>query len=160
MAGDRRLVFTCARGAEIYVERGNKSPNDFVVRYLDPNVGHLRTPKHIHLVVDLYMKSSGDRLLTAALVDHILGNILARARPSQSYPPQLQVFSQEHVPAFKALEQFGEYPLDFLLVVLELIIIQEKTNYPRGTMNLELFRRFREGGDIFSVVSLATFRGR
>jgi hypothetical protein len=39
-------------------------------------------------------------------------------------------------------------------------MVQEKTNYPDGTMNLDLFRLFREGADIFSVVSAATFRGR
>lgn len=44
--------------------------------------------------------------------------------------------------------------------ITELIMIQEKTNYPQGVMNLNLFRLFRNEADIFSVVSAATFRGR
>lgn len=38
-------------------------------------------------------------------------------------------------------------------------MIQEKSNYPNGTLNLHLFERFRAKADIFSVVSTATFRG-
>lgn len=58
------------------------------------------------------------------------------------------------------MDTYGEYTVEFLLVVTELIMIQEKTNYPDGVMNLNLFQRFRDGADIFSVVSAATFRGR
>jgi hypothetical protein len=39
-------------------------------------------------------------------------------------------------------------------------MIQERTNYPEGVLNLQLFQKFRDGEDIFSVVSAATFRGR
>jgi len=39
-------------------------------------------------------------------------------------------------------------------------MIQEKTNYPTGRMNLDLFRLFRNEADIFSVVGAATFTGR
>jgi hypothetical protein len=38
-------------------------------------------------------------------------------------------------------------------------MIQEKTNYPKGTLNIEVFERFKNHyDDIFSVVSAATFR--
>ncbi len=43
-------------------------------------------------------------------------------------------------------------------LITELIMIQEKTNYPNGTINLNLFKKFRNGADIFSIVSAATFR--
>lgn len=51
-------------------------------------------------------------------------------------------------------------PVELLLVVGELIIIQEKTNYPRGTMTERLFRFFKEEKDVFSLVSAAAFRGK
>jgi len=70
------------------------------------------------------------------------------------------VFSPKHAAQFQELDKYGEYSVDFFLVVVELIMIQEATNYPTGVMTLNLYRSFREGKDIFSVVSAATFRGR
>jgi len=72
----------------------------------------------------------------------------------------LQIFRPEQVGQFKELDQYGEYSVEFILVVTELIMIQEKTNYPNGTMNLTLFKKFRNREDIFSVVSAATFRNK
>ena len=94
------------------------------------------------------------------LVDHIINEIILKANPSNTNPPVLQVFSPQHVNRFQALDAYGEYSVEFLLVVTELIMIQEKTNYPQGVMNLNLFQLFRDEADIFSVVSAATFRGR
>lgn len=61
---------------------------------------------------------------------------------------------------FQGVDAYGEYSVEFLLVITELIMIQEKTNYPSGILNLNLFRLFQGEADIFSVVSAATFRGR
>ncbi|MGQ9803045.1 MAG: hypothetical protein ACUVSH_04275 [Anaerolineae bacterium] len=106
------------------------------------------------------MKRTGDRYLTLQLVDHIINEIILKVRPSNSNPPLLQLFSPDHVTRFQTLDKYGEYSVEFLLVISELIMIQEKTNYPQGVMNLNLFRLFRDEADIFSVVSAATFRGR
>ncbi|MEM4158488.1 MAG: hypothetical protein QXH71_02000, partial [Candidatus Anstonellaceae archaeon] len=61
---------------------------------------------------------------------------------------------------FKELNKYGEYSVEFILVVIELIMIQEVTNYPNGSMNLNLFKKFRNKESIYSVVSAATFRNR
>jgi len=106
------------------------------------------------------MKKVGNRDLTMQLVDHLIEDIILKVQPSTTNPPILQVFSPYHIHQFQALDAYGEYPVEFLLVVGELIIIQEKTNYPSGTMTRNLFRSFREERDIFTVVSTATFRGR
>jgi len=106
------------------------------------------------------MKKTGNKELTMKLVDHIINNIILKVKPAESFPPKLQIFSPEHVSKFEELDKYGEYPVEFLLVITELIMIQEKTNYPGGVMNLKLFRSFRKEDDIFSVVSAATFRGR
>lgn len=84
----------------------------------------------------------------------------AQVQPSNSNPPHLQIFSPDHVTPFQALDAYGEYSIEFLLVITEMIMIQEKTNYPQGSMNLMLFDLFRNGADIFTIVSAATFRGR
>jgi hypothetical protein len=155
----RHLIHTTAEGVKVYVSKGRKSEYNFKVQYQEPGK-RVRTPKHIHLIIDLYMKLTGDRELTMKLVDHIINDIILKVQPSTSKPPTLQVFSPRHVARFRKLNSYGEYSVEFLLVIAELIMIQEKTNYPDGTMNLNLFRLFQEGADIFSVVSAATFRGR
>jgi hypothetical protein len=155
---ERTRVHVTGDGVQIFVSRGEKSPFDFKVQYRQPGK-RLRTPKHIHLIVDLYMKLTGNRKLTMQLIDHIIYNIILKVKPITSFPPNLQIFSDEHVHRFQELECYGEYSIEFLLVVMELIQIQEKTNYPNGTFNLNLFRKFRQGADIFEVVSAATFTG-
>ena len=150
------LVYITQNQTHIYAEPGRKSPCDFIVKYQELGK-HRRTPKHIHLVVDLFAKRTGNYELTNELLDHII-NMICIIKPSTSFPPHLQIFSETDIIKFQGLQPYGEYPVDFLLVVTELIMIQEKTNYPHGVMNLNLFRKFREGADIFTIVSAATFR--
>jgi len=52
----------------------------------------------------------------------------------------------------------GEFTIEFLLVVTELIGIQEKTNYPEGSLTESLYRDFGVA-DRFSVIQKATWRG-
>ena len=151
------LVYRTADNVAIYVVPGTKSKHDFIVRYRE--VGkRVRTPKHIHLMVDFFAKRTGNPSLTNQLVDHIINNIILQISPASTYPPVLQIFDPADAERFDELSQYGEYSIEFLLVITELIMIQEKTNYPDGTINLELFRKFKEGADIFSIVSAATFR--
>lgn len=151
------LIYSTANGVDVHVVPGGKSTFDFIVKYQE--IGkRLRTPKHIHLVVDLFAKRTGDLSLTNQLVDHIIANIILKVSPAQTFPPKLQIFTSAHVPTFNALSRYGEYSVDFLLVITELIMIQEKTNYPQGSLNLKLFGKIRSGADIFSIVSAATFR--
>lgn len=143
---------------KVFVSKGSKkeSPYDFRVHYqeLDKRV---RTPKHIHLIIDLYMKLSKNKELTLKLVDYLI-NMMKKLNPVTKYPPSLQVYNKEDITQFEELNSYGEYSVEFILVVTELIMIQEKTNYPKGTMNVKVFERFRDKhDDIFSVVSAATF---
>lgn len=152
------LIHTTKKGVKILVSKGSKkeSPYDFRVHYQEPNK-RVRTPKHIHIIIDLYMKLSRNENLTLALIDHII-NVIKRVQPVAAYPPALQLFNPQDTNPFEELDSYGEYTLDFILPVVELIMIQEKTNYPTGTMNLALFEKFRNSHkDIFSVVSAATF---
>ena len=154
-------IFKTKEGVEVIISKGSKSqsPFDFKVRYREPGK-RVRTPKHIHLIIDLYMKLARNEELTMKLVDHIINDIILKIKPATKFPPELQVFNPEQVKQFEELNQYGEYSVEFILVVAELIMIQEKTNYPNGTMNLTLFQKFRNKEDIFSVVSAATFRNR
>jgi hypothetical protein len=153
------LMHTTKDGVKIFVSKGSKkeSPHDFRVHYQEPNK-RVRTPKHIHLIIDLYMKLSRNEELTLKLVDYLI-NMMKKLKPVTQYPPSLQVYDKQDLSEFEELNNYGEYSVEFIVVVTELIMIQEKTNYPTGTMNVKVFERFRDKhDDIFAVVSAATFR--
>lgn len=152
-------IYTTANRIQIGVLPGKKSVNDFIVKYLDPGPGkRLRTPQHVHLIVELYVKQAHDAALTISLRDHLL-NVYGRVAPVLAFPPRLQVFTPADVARFRPLDAVGEFSAEFLLVVSELIFIQEKTNYPKGSMTEKLYRAFG-AVDRFKVISQATFRGR
>jgi len=156
---DYTLMHTTKDGVKILVSKGSKkeSPFDFRVHYQEPNK-RVRTPKHIHLIIDLYMKLSRNEELTLKLVDYLI-NMMKKLKPVTQYPPSLQVYDKQDLSEFEELNNYGEYSVEFIVVVTELIMIQEKTNYPTGTMNVKVFERFRDKhDDIFAVVSAATFR--
>ncbi len=159
MPSQQTLIYRTSGSTEIYTETGKKSQHDFLVRYREPDK-RIRTPQHIHLIVDLYQKRGAEPGLTNDFADHIINNIIMPVVPSTSYPPSLQVFKTAYISQFEELNGVSEYSPEFLLVVIELVMIQERTNYPDGVLNLQLFQKFRNGEDIFSVVSAATFRGR
>lgn len=151
------LVHKTQEGVEIFVKPGIKSKYDFRVCYKEPGK-HVRTPKHIHLIIDLYLKKAFDKKLTLELVQEFL-KTLSELKVSNKYPPTFQKFSSQKLSPFNKLNKAGEYSVEFLAAIFDLIMIQEKTNYPNGTINRKLFEAFLSEKDIFSVVSAATFRG-
>ena len=159
MPSELTLIHRTSDAVEIYTEPGIKSRYDFRVRYREPGK-RVRTPQHIHIIVDLYQKRGREPNVTNSLADHVINCIIQRVVPATSYPPSLQVFEPSHIRQFEGLSGVGNYSPEFLLVVIELIMIQERTNYPEGNLNLQLFQKFRKNEDIFGVVGAATFRGR
>jgi hypothetical protein len=154
-------LHTCSNGVEILCELGRKSANDFLVRYRGR--GRVRTPMHLDWIIDLYIKKAHDPPRTDSFV-YKLGSINHWVTAAKSYPPTLQVFrsdqpytSSDGKVRFDPLSDYGDYSVEFLLVVIELLMIQEKTNYPSGTRIRELLQAFQQE-DIFRVVRLATLR--
>ena len=109
------------------------------------------------MIIDLYLKLSRNEQLTLKLVDYLI-DMMKKLKSETKYPPSLQVYDKQDISQFEELNKYGEHSVEFILVVTELIMIQEKTNYPNGTMNIKVFERFRnKHDDIFAVVSAATF---
>jgi hypothetical protein len=152
------VVFTTSNNVEIRVYPGKKtqSPFDFIVRFKEPGKRE-RTPRHVHLIVEMYVKHAYNPTLTMKLRDHIL-HMFEHIQPIDSFPPTLQFFQPHHVEPFRELDGVGEFTVEFLLVVTELIGIQEKTNYPDGSLTESLYRDFGVA-DRFSVIQKATWRG-
>ncbi|MCS7324488.1 MAG: hypothetical protein NZ532_04010 [Thermoflexales bacterium] len=141
----------------VYPGRKTQSPHDFVVRF-KASGSRERTPSHVHLIVEMYVKHAFDRDLTLKLRDHIL-TIFKNVRPVGGFPPALQYFQPFHVEPFRRLDQVGEFSVEFMLVVTELIAIQEITNYPSGSLTQSLYQDFGYR-DRFSVIQKAIWRGR
>jgi len=106
------------------------------VKFIEPRKRE-RTPAHVHLIVEIYVKHAYNLPLTLKLRDHIL-TMLNQIEPVTSFPPTLQFFKPEHVKSFRELDKVGEFTVEFLLVAIELVAIQEKTNYPTGTVTENL----------------------
>jgi len=152
------LVYTTMENVRIEVYPGSKrqSPYDFIVKFREPNKRE-RTPAHIHLIVEMYVKQAYNQSLTLKLRDHIL-TILSQIKPITTFPPTLQFLKPEHVEQFKELDKVGEFTVEFLLAAIELVAIQEKTNYPTGTLTESLYESFGVK-DRFQVIQKAVWRG-
>ncbi len=151
------LVYTTKANVQIGVYPGKKpeSPYDFIVKFREPNKRE-RTPAHVHLIVEMYVKHAFNPQLTLRLKEHIL-LMLASIKPINSFPPSLQYFKPEHIEPFKELDRVGEFAVEFMLVVTELMAIQEKTNYPEGSLTESLYRSFGVK-DRFSVIQKAVLK--
>lgn len=149
------LLWTTKAGWEIFVKKGGKSPQDFVVRYRQPGK-RLRTPKHIHIAVDLYAKRTGNPGLVREFCAHLVRRFQQIA-PLDAYPPRIRLDADD-VRRFEPLGQWGEYDAEFLLAVNELLILQEKTNYPQGTATLA-WAKFPDA-DVFTIVSSWSWNNR
>jgi len=151
------IVYTTKANVQIGVYPGRKpeSPYDFIVKFKEPNKRE-RTPAHVHLIVEMYVKHAHNPFLTLQLKEHIL-KMLTQIKPVNSFPPSLQFFKPEHVEPFKELDKVGEFTVEFLLVVTELMAIQEKTNYPEGSLTESLYKDFGVK-DRFSVIQKAVLK--
>ncbi len=105
----------------------------------------------------MYVKHAYNPQLTLRLKNHIL-TMLDNIQPVTSFPPKLQFFIQNHVEPFKHLDDVGEFSVEFLLTAIELVAIQEKTNYPKGTLTRSLYESFGVK-DRFSVIQRSVWRG-
>jgi hypothetical protein len=154
------LIYTTQDNFEILVYPGKKEQSefDFIVKFRRKGTRRERTPKHIHFIVELYVKYYFDKDLTLGLKEHIL-EMLRNIKPANTFPPSLQFFKPEHVDKFRKLDKFGELSVEFLLVAIELVAIQEKTNYPKGTLTEKLYKDLFVK-DRFYVIQKATWRNR
>ncbi|MEN3184610.1 MAG: hypothetical protein ABDK93_06415 [Atribacterota bacterium] len=151
-------IYTTKDGMEINVYPGTKSRWDFKVKFRRPGERRELTPAHVHIIVEMYVKHAYNPSLTLRLRDHIL-QMMRSIQPIDYFPPRLQFFRPEHVDPFRELDRVGEFTVEFLLVVTELLAIQEKTNYPKGSLTESLYEDFGVK-DRFRVIQKAIFTNK
>jgi hypothetical protein len=152
------LMYTTENAVKIYVAKGAKSDNDFIVKYEQPGK-LIRTPKHIHLVIDLLIKKYFIKELTLKFARELF-DTLDSLNPTLTFPPVFQFFNKSKIIKYRELDKYGEYSVEFTAAIFDLIMIQEKTNYPKGYLNKRLYKVFLDEKDIFSLISSSTFGGK
>lgn len=150
---------------EIFVFQGNLSEFDIVIKYKKDG-SRIRTPKHIHWVVDVLMKMQGNEELTKRFLHmtHICWN---RCTPldNNDYDTLKELILRGErvvrIEEYEELNVYGEYDVEFLYVLMELLAVQEKTNRADAYMFGSIIEQLLEvDRDIFKIVSTAGFRGR
>ena len=149
----------------LYVFQGGISEFDILIKYRKGET-RLRTPKHIHWVIDVLIKMQYKKDLVRELLNQ-MKDVWESSTGLQdnSYEVLKRLIedyaTRTQMERFEELSQYGEYPIDFLFVLMELLSTQEKTNradaYMFGQIIDELLE---EDYDIFSIVSRAGFTGR
>lgn len=149
----------------IYVFQGTLSHFDIVIKYKKDGT-RIRTPKHIHWVVDILMKMQGNEILTKNYLQAIQDCWNSCVPLTNNDYDTLKVLIENgendiDIEQYFPLNDFGEYDVEFLYVLMELLAVQEKTNrtdaYMFGKIIEELLETDR---DIFKIISTAGFGGR
>lgn len=149
----------------VYIFQGTLSKNDILIKY-SKNGSRIRTPKHIHWTVDILMKLQGENALTRKFLKRIKDN-WNNCKPLlkndyETLKDLIETSSNEfNLKSFESLNKYGEYNVSFLYVVMQLLMVQEKTNrsdaYMFGRVLDELMKPKL---DIFKILSTAGFGGR
>jgi hypothetical protein len=160
--------FVTSDGATIAVfqgSKGNRPELDIVVKYRDrfTKGARVRTPKHIHWVIDLLLKREHNRDLTLAFISYLL-HAYDHVEPFRCVEEQRRCelkFSQlDALARFSALDRHGQYSTQFIACVMELLAIEEKTGFDGAFMFRGVLQALEDEKDIFALVSAATHNGR
>lgn len=149
----------------IYVFQGSISQNDIIVKYQEKGK-RMRTPKHIHWAVDLLLKLQAERELTRSFIKEIK-NEWENSQPLKNNDEKSLTTLVDNyieitdVSKYKELDGYGEYDIEFLIVLMVLLMTQEKTNRSDAYMFGKVLDSLLEDElDIFSIMSASGFGGR
>lgn len=149
----------------LYVFQGDISPFDILIKYKKDET-RIRTPKHIHWAVDMLMKMQCEKQLSKKFLNEVkkIWNNCTPLKNNDFDTLKNLVESGNNeieIDKYKKLNSYGEYPVDFLFVLMLLLSTQEKTNRPDAYMFGNIIDELLESDyDIFRIVSTAGFTGR
>jgi len=158
-------IFNLSNGVRVGVFQGSLGQNpdlDVVIKYQEPNK-RIRTPKHIHWVIDLLIKKEHNKELTLEFVKY-LREMWEKVQPFKTKEEQqkceLTQTTSEKLAKFEELNQYGEYSVEFIGHIIELMMIEEKTGLSTAFMFKGVLDSIIQEKDIFSIVAQASHRGR
>lgn len=153
-------------GLRIYVFPGSLSPNDIIVKFKDSNLPktQIRQPKHIHWAVDLLIKKDNNPELT----NKFLNEMLVRwkeikplsERSYDSIINEIKISKNKaFIDQFKELDKHGFFSINFIVHLMEILMIQEKTNNPNAYMFNDVVLSLLQSHDLYNIISKATHTG-
>src|SRR3989344_8532981 len=140
--------------------RGANPDHDILIKYKEKGK-RLRTPKHIHWVIDLIIKKEHNRELTISFMKY-LRNMYDKVEAFKSKEDRRNCTITETTPAklkpFEQLNKYGEYKVEFIGHLIELMIKMEKNTPPEKPARVfkELMDAMIQEKEIFVIVSKAT----
>ncbi|MCX5667096.1 MAG: hypothetical protein NTY34_02140 [Candidatus Omnitrophica bacterium] len=163
-------IFQVNDSAILAVYKGSISPLDILIKYRQKlrngRWSNIRTPKHIHWVVDILMKMQSYEELTREFIEFFIDvwnstTPLTSERERNSLDPEaILSLSKEEVKKFSQLSHKGEYSVKFLLLLAKLLMIQEKTNRADAYMFKRVLDGLKEGKDLFRILATASLVSR
>ena len=156
--------FNLQNGTIIGVFQGSLGDNpdlDIVIKYKE--IGkRLRTPKHIHWAIDLLIKKEHKPEMVRDLVEYFIA-MWDRIQPFSNKADQqrceLHFTNPENLAPYEELNDYGEYPIEFIGHIIELMMLEEKTGNHEAFMFKGVLEAIRDDREIFEIVSRATFTG-
>ncbi|MDE6586264.1 MAG: hypothetical protein K2K80_06265 [Clostridia bacterium] len=147
----------------LFVFQGTISAFDILIKYRKDGL-RIRTPKHIHWAVDMLIKMQREQKLASDFLNEAK-KIWINCKPLKSNDfdtlKNLVENCNIDVDKYKKLNSYGEYPVDFLFVLMLLLSTQEKTNRADAYMFGNIIDELLESDyDIFKIVSTAGYNGR
>ena len=147
----------------IYAFEGEISELDIYIKY-KKDMSRLRTPQHIHWVVDMLLKIQGNKRLSKKFLKQIK-LVWTNSKPlsKRTYRTLKALIENDEemvLDDYSALNKYGEFSIEFLYVLMKLLAVQEKTNRADAYMFGSVIDSLLEDNlDIFKIVSDAGLRG-
>ncbi len=144
-------------------DRGYIKDHDIIIKYQE-NGKRIRTPKHIHWVIDLLIKKQHKPELTLEFIKY-LRDIYDKVEGFKSKEDRAKFFlketTKEKLKPFEELNKHGEYKVEFIGHLIELMIKMEKNTPPNKPARVfkELIDAMIQEKEIFVIVSKATQTG-
>ena len=140
--------------------RGANPDHDILIKYQEPGK-RVRTPKHIHWVIDLLIKKEHNRDLTLEFMKYLrrmYDKVDAFTSKEDRAKCELKETTDEKLKLFEELNNYGEYKIDFIGHLIELMIKMEKNTPPDKPARVfrELMDAMIAEKEIFVIVSKAT----
>ena len=140
--------------------RGSNPDHDILIKYQETGK-RVRTPKHIHWVIDLLIKKEHNRNLTLEFMKY-LRNMYEKVEAFKNKEDRqhciLKETTKERLKPFDKLNKYGEYKVEFIGHLIELMIKMEKNMPPENPARVfkELMDAMIQEKEIFVIVSKAT----
>jgi hypothetical protein len=145
-------------------DRGYIKDHDIIIKYKE-NGKQIRTPKHIHWVIDLLIKKEHNRELTLNFMKYLremYDQVEGFCSKEDRAECILNETTKTKLEPFEKLNDYGEYKVEFIGHLIELMIKMEKNTSPEKPARVfkELIDAMIQEKEIFVIVSKATQIGK